>query len=117
MRIHSVVSIAQLESALHKSDFYDCQLNVNSFSVKNEVSINDLITDDDVETAPVYEIEHLLNKWTQWIHGRFIIEYLVKWKKYNHSHNTWYEVKNLSGTKDLIKNYEKRTTDWAAFIA
>ena len=101
----------------HESDFYNCQLNTNSSSVENNISINDLTADDNVETALVYEIECLLDKWTQWTHNRFIIEYLVKWKKYNHNYNAWYEVKNLSEAKDLIKNYKKRTTDWTALIA
>ena len=35
---------------------------MNSFSVKNNISINNLTADNDVETASVYEIECLLNK-------------------------------------------------------
>ena len=65
MRIHFVVSIIQLKSVLHKSDSYNCQLNVNLLSIKNNVFINKLTADNNIETASVYEIECLFNKWTQ----------------------------------------------------
>ena len=82
MCIHSVVSIAQLESAF-KNNSYNCEINVNLSSVKNN---ND---DDDVETVSSYEIEQLLDKCTiHWEHREFMVEYFVKWKKYNHSYNT-----------------------------
>ena len=101
MQIHSVVLIVQLESASHEFDLYNCYSHMNSSFIENEQNNN-------VETLFFYEIEHLLNKWTQKIHDRSVVEYLVKWKRYNHSHNVWYGMKDLANIKKLMKNYEQQ---------
>lgn len=70
MHIHSVISIAQLESAV-EDDSYNCQLNVNSSSVENEAD-----ADDDIS---FYEIEHLLNHHiTHYKHKQSVVQYLIK---------------------------------------
>ena len=108
MWIHSVISIAQLKlTVLSDFDLYNWQLNTNSLSVENNISINN----DAVETASLYKIERLLNKHIKHHeHDQFIIKYLVKWKSYNHSHNVWYDIQDLTKTKKLITDYEQKAT-------
>ena len=82
---------------------------MNSSSVENEASTENIMSND-VETAFSYKIEWLLNKhMTQWECSKSMVEYLVKWKDYNNSYNVWYEVKDLSWMKNLIINYEWQT--------
>lgn len=74
MRIHPVVLIVQLEPA-SKDNSYDRNISANSPPVKNE----DLNTIDNIEAAPSYKIERLLDKRTRH-YGRDqpIVKYLVK---------------------------------------
>ena len=81
---------------------------MNSSSVKNDITINEVA--DDVDAVFFYKIEQLFNKHiTCQDCDCLFIQYLVKWKKYNHSHNIWYEVKNLTNASELIDDYKKRT--------
>ena len=108
MQIHSVILIVQLKSAVSLDlNLYNWQLNVNSSFVENNIFIND----DVVKTASSYKIKRLLNKCIRHYEcGWFITEYLIKWKSYNHSHNTWYGIWDLTETKKLIMNYEQKAT-------
>lgn len=100
MCIHSVVLITQLESA-SANDFYNCQSDMNLLSVENK------LISDDVESFS-YEIKQLLDKHiTHQECSQSTVKYLVKWKEYNHSHNVWYDIKNLKKMKDLVNNYEQ----------
>ena len=106
MQIHSVVSITQLKS-VSTNNLYEYKSNTNSSFIKNNVMINKVA--DNVNAVSFYKIEQLLNKCIICQdHSYFFIQYLVKWKKYNYSHNVWYEVKNLTDASELIENYEKR---------
>ena len=35
-----------------------------------------------------------------------IIEYLIQWKDYSSEHNMWYNIKNLSNSRELTKTYD-----------
>ena len=50
-----------------------------------------------------YEVEKIVDKRTN-IYG--LVEYLVKWKGYPSSENTWEPKKNLRKLEHLIKEYE-----------
>ena len=50
-----------------------------------------------------YEVEKIVDKRTN-IYG--LVEYLVKWKGYPSSENTWEPKKNLKRLEHLIKEYE-----------
>ena len=50
-----------------------------------------------------YEVEKIVDKRTN-IYG--LVEYLVKWKGYPSSDNTWEPKKNLKRLEHLIKEYE-----------
>ena len=57
----------------------------------------------DTSTQAEYEVEKILDKR---IHQRRI-QYLVKWKGYDDSENTWESLDNLQNCKKTIKEYEK----------
>ena len=50
-----------------------------------------------------YEVEKIVNKRTN-VYG--LVEYLVKWKGYPSSDNTWEPKKNLKRLEHMIKEYE-----------
>lgn len=50
------------------------------------------------ETAE-YEVEKILDQRGQ--------RYLIKWKGYDDTHNTWEPKKHLAGCKDLIQQYHR----------
>ncbi|KAI0675680.1 hypothetical protein C8Q78DRAFT_1150116 [Trametes maxima] len=59
---------------------------------------------DEEEDAEEYEIEKILDA----KHGAFAegrMGYLVKWKGYDDSHNSWVNEKDAEGATDLIKEY------------
>ncbi len=101
MKIHPVVSVAQLEPApLAEDDPYNREQNAEPPPVENEA------TDD---PAPAYEIERLLDRRvTRRGRGKPTTQYLVKWKGYNNSHNVWYEVEDLQDARELLDDYERR---------
>ena len=100
MRIHPVVSIAQLEPAPENAP-YNRQSNTKPplINIKNE----------DDTSAPSYKIKRLLDKHTtHWGRDQPFVQYLVKWKGYNHSHNVWYGVEDLAEARDFVDDYERR---------
>ena len=106
MWIYFVVLITQLKS-ISINNLYKYELNTNSFFIKNNVTTDKVI--NDVNAVFFYKIKQLLNKHiTCQDHGYLFIQYLIKWKRYNYSHNVWYEVKNLADASELIDDYERR---------
>merc|ERR1712037_1080080 len=55
-----------------------------------------------------YEVETIVSK-RESEEGK--VEYLVKWKGWNASDNTWEPVDNLHSSKDLIDEFEGKTED------
>merc|ERR1711934_622383 len=55
-----------------------------------------------------YEVESIVSK-RESEEGK--VEYLVKWKGWNASDNTWEPVDNLESSKDLIDEFEGKTED------
>merc|ERR1712130_820906 len=55
-----------------------------------------------------YEVETIVSKRTS-EEGK--VEYLVKWKGWNASDNTWEPVDNLQSSKELIDEFEEKTED------
>lgn len=92
MQINPVVSIAALEP--HPgNDPYDRPRPDNPPAVEN--------ADDEY---PAYEIERLLKKRKA---GKGI-EYLIKWKGYDYSWNSWYAQEQLSDARELVMEFEMR---------
>ena len=97
MKIHSVVSIAQLESATSNFDFYRKTIDKDSSSVHEEQFIAL------IEQISLYEIERLLNRRIIFTNR---INYLVKWKNYDSKHNVWYFLHVLDTFKNLVDAYD-----------
>lgn len=82
VRIHSIISIAQLKFALSfANDLYHRHQDRDSSSMKK--IIFDEYEDFDYKSSRSYEIERLLEK----RFNRFKMKYLVKWKNYDSKHN------------------------------
>ena len=97
MKIHSVVSIAQLKSITRDTNSYDRIANRNSSSIHEEQSTAL------IEQTSLYEIERLLNRRIIFIDR---INYLIKWKNYDSKHNVWYSLHVLDIFKNLVDVYD-----------
>jgi hypothetical protein len=94
-QIHSIFSVAQLESASDSAqNLYNRLKSIHSSSVTN--------------TQNEYEIERILNKRTVKRDHEYFTKYLVRWLDYEFEFDRWYNVKNLENVKELITNYEKK---------
>ena len=62
-----------------------------------------------------YEVESVVSKRDTGLVSRLMyagegkVEYLVKWKGYDASDNTWEPVENLESSQELIDEFEGRT--------
>jgi hypothetical protein len=83
-KIHPVFHISLLELAPENA------------KIAENVEIND-------DTEQEYEVERILN------HKQVSRKpyYLIKWKGYNTSENTWEPIKNLTGCHRLIQQYSR----------
>merc|ERR1719336_3441268 len=57
-----------------------------------------------------YEVENVVSK-RETDEGK--VEYLVKWKGWNASDNTWEPIENLESSQELIDEFEGRTENTA----
>merc|ERR1712012_490433 len=57
-----------------------------------------------------YEVENVVSK-RETDEGK--VEYLVKWKGWNTSDNTWEPIENLESSQELIDEFEGRTENAA----
>ena len=103
MRIHPVISIAQLEPASDQSE--DPYQRVHKPPPPVEESQDDVQAKPDLtKDFKPYEVERLLNRRGTGDN----VKYLVKWKGYGNQHNVWYPVHALANSQDLIKEYDDR---------
>ena len=99
--IHNIISIAHLEKAT-TADSYN-QLKSDHLSA---VTVNSDLNH--------YKIEKLLCKRTRHSEHRdceIITEYLIQWKGYSSEHNVWYNIKDLSNSRELTKAYNDAHTE------
>ena len=95
MRIHSMISVAQLEPSIaiaRGSDSYGRIFNQESLLVE--------------DTHDELELKRIIGKRT--IERE--IEYLIKWKGYDNQHNVWYKLSDLSNAQELIDEYKQKRT-------
>jgi hypothetical protein len=94
-KIHSIFSIAQLESTSDSAqNLYNRLKSTDSSSV--------------TDTQNEYEIERILNKRTVKRDHEYFTKYFVRWLDYEFEFDRWYNVKNLANVKEFITNYEKK---------
>ncbi len=60
-----------------------------------------------VELNKEYQVENILEKWM--ISGK--THYLVKWKEYNTSENTWELKENLLNCAKTLQQFEREAQD------
>jgi hypothetical protein len=93
-KIHSVFSIAQLESAFDSAqNLYNRLRSTHSSSMIDSQN---------------YEIERLLNKRVVKRDQEYFTKYLIRWQNYELEYDRWYNVKDLQNAKNLISDYEKK---------
>lgn len=92
MRIHPVISVAQLEPAASNTsqDPYGRKINAEPPPVRNE--------------SDKYQVERVLGKRKMWNKTH----YLIKWADWGNEHNVWYAIDDLDHCQDLIQEYEAR---------
>ena len=95
MKIHPVVSIAQLEPVPPGEDPYH----------RPRPTEPPAVTDADRPPGS-YELEKLVERRVNVRTGK--AEYLVKWKDYGSHHNAWYKLEDLDFARDLVADYDKK---------
>ena len=102
-KIHNIISVIMLKSALPENDSYDQIESQHTDSVKTEgTEGND----------QVYEIERVVDKrsWQyEWSASK--IEYLVKWKGWGSEWNSWMLITELGNAHELIEDYNQSTVN------
>lgn len=88
MRIHPVISIAQLEAAPKKPDSFN--------------RMRHIVPPPVVEGGDVFEVERILGKRM----SRKKTQYLVKWFGYGGEHDVCYNEEDLSEAQEAVKDYE-----------
>lgn len=100
IKIHPVISIAQLEPAPKKPDPYGRKHTTDPGLIQTK---NDATTP--IPDAPSYEISRILN---ERISQGGKTQYLVQWKGYDQSNNVWYDEKDLDNAREAIQDYKNR---------
>ena len=101
MRIHPVISIAQLEPASDQADPY----GRTSTQPPPPVEEEDQVDQELAAKYPLYEIDRLLDRRGT---GKNV-KYLVHWKGYGNEHNSWYPVHALQqSSQDLMEECDTR---------
>ena len=98
-KIHSVVSIAQLESATSFQNFYNRSRSdyLDSMYVK-----------ENIETEKSYEMKKITDKRIKKFDRTQITQYKIKWKEYDFEFDEWKSLFRLNDCMNLVKNYEKQ---------
>lgn len=93
MKIHPVVSVAQLEPLPKGTDPFGRKIEARNEPV-------DSLEDD----APSYEIERFLGRRFNKQTGN--TQYLVRWTGWGSVHNQWYDLQDLQSAKELVAEYD-----------
>ena len=101
MKIHPVISVAQLEPAASGPDRYGRKINLEPPPVVNENEADQVGKD-----GKPYEVERVIEKR---VSEKGKISYLIKWKDYGNEHNAWYDIGDLAKSMELVEEYEART--------
>ena len=104
MRIHPVISIAQLEPASDRSEDPYSRTPAQPPPPVEEENESEKLDPEFTAKFPLYEIERLLGKRG----SGSTAKYLVKWKGYGNQHNAWYPTHALP--QDLMKEYDVQIT-------
>ena len=106
-RIHSIISIAQLKSALSVQDSYNRSKSDHSDAVK---------VDENIEHEKSYEVERILIKRIRKYERTAVTQYLIKWLDYESEFNEWKFFSALDHCLKLIEKFEQ-SAQWIHVIA
>jgi hypothetical protein len=98
LKIHPVVSVAQLEPLPQGADPFGRVWEARQGPVESAQ-----------DKYPLYEIERLLARRVNKRTG--LRQYLVKCKEWGSVHNQWYDETDLTGAKELVKEYNDAHPD------
>ena len=98
-KIHSVVSIAQFESASSLQNFY----NRSRFDHLDSVYV-----EENIETEKSYEMKKITDKRIRKYDRTQVTQYKIKWKEYDPEFDEWKSLFKLNDCMNLVKNYEKQ---------
>ena len=99
MKIHSVMSVINLESVSSEKDLYNWSYNDHLSFMKEDCDIDDEWKSFYIEKLLDYHLCH-------YEHDKQIIKYLIKWTDYKSEFNEWYEKNLLDNVIKLILEYE-----------
>jgi hypothetical protein len=95
-RIHSVISITQLEF-----------VSKNSYKRFKFDHFDFVFVEDDTENFKLYEIKRMLTKRTRQYEKIKMNQYLIRWKEYESEFDEWRNISDLKNCIDLIKDFER----------
>jgi hypothetical protein len=101
--------LGPLDYRLDLPETLNLVFHVNKLYMWNGNEVNGLIPEElepvylEGEDEPEYEVEKLLDSQVRWRR----MEYLVKWKGYDDSHNSWEPVTNLANAKQAITTFHQ----------
>ena len=98
-KIHSMISIAYLESASFTKDSYERSRPTHSKSIHMK---------EDTENWKSYVIEKMMNKRQRRYEKTMITQYRIKWEEYDDEWNEWRSLAALNEYMNLMKNYERQ---------
>ena len=101
-RIHSIISIVQLKSALNIQNSYNRFRSNHSNTVKIEKN---------TKYDKFYEIERILAKRIRKYKRIAITQYLIKWFEYDHEFNEWKSISTLNNCLNLVQDFEQKHQD------
>ena len=97
-KIHSIISMTQLESVEKKNDSYDKKRSHYFDSIKIE---------NDTDFEKTYEIKKIVDKKIKTYEKISIIQYLIRWLDYESKYDEWKSFAALIDCMNLIHDYEK----------
>lgn len=96
MRIHPTFHVSKLKPYLCPNDLF-----------KNRVILDYPVPEIDEEGDEIFEVEQILDKRVVGKKKKRV-EYLLRWKGYDTSHDTWEPMEMLEGSQELIDEFEKK---------
>ena len=100
-KIHSVISVTQLKSALFVQNSYNKSRSKHSESI---------YVKEDNKFEKSYEIEAIIDKRVRKFERTSVTQYKIKWLRYDLEFDEWKFVAKLDDCMNLVKNYEKQLT-------
>lgn len=100
-KVHFVISVTQLESTTEE----------NSYDKSRPHYPEAVEVEEDIEFEKSYEVEKMIDKRERRFEKIMIIQYLIKWLKYDPEYDEWKSLAALTDCMNLVHVYEKNMAD------